>query len=906
MMSEEKNIFSWGKVSKELENVLDEVYVDGVKDYGQKTAARILVNKIMSHGAILADEVGLGKTRIALLLMEAVARAGGRVAAIVPQGLIFQWENELREIFKNSHSALLDNYIELRHFDDLFKESDKEKIKYPICQNDGKGKIRWALMSQNFGFLIRKTDNPKRYPLFNELKKVKFKGNVEKSQINSAARFLKKSNEISGAEIFKDVSRHTQFWKKVYKESNNNFANLCIKKLVGEMDFLVIDEAHKMRGDSSRLDVLVRDIIQMSCSVGGRLCLTATPIELRSQDWFKLIERCSQQKDPDADLKSAIDDFSNSLENARIYPENRSVIEDLCEKSKIFSEKMSEYVVRRRRCGLDEHRELLEGCDEKGAHPYRELGSVDIDLGLDNPDWLRAILCLEARSCAARGLKLSGKDTRKEKMLRYKYGAGMIDFDDDDDNIEVEGHKGKRLAFWKKQAKKQFDGNEESYSLENYPRILQTADYVERFLVNHPKEKILIFGVFTKPMRALSRELNDRYLIRMILENKIFRTDLSKKEGASREVDRLWKKYESLKKQKGEWFSDIERYGYDIDERVFKERAVEISKEYKRKYVNFRRTTSLKSLEDFIEERTSLIENELKRIQSKEKEDELAALKIFEMALKKKDCREVDTADGEGGVWQESIRRDYLSREVVGKKYDDVKKDEKEARLDAVVEIVLRYYRDMQSPSTTNDLEERYGSSKKITDDEIRISEKQMTKILKDENTTYGSSDDFCRFMNGDTDWFTRRKIQRQFNDEFLNPRVLIAQSLVGREGLNLHEQCRMVILFHSEWNPGVVEQEIGRVDRLNSLWIRKVNEWHNSDGFIDGEKCPYPKIMVRFVVFKGTYDEHQYNVLKKRRDNLDAQLFGALLPEEVMKKVPKDMYDKIRESAPDFFPKDS
>jgi hypothetical protein len=55
---------------------------------------------------------------------------------------------------------------------------------------------------------------------------------------------------------------------------------------------------------------------------------------------------------------------------------------------------------------------------------------------------------------------------------------------------------------------------------------------------------------------------------------------------------------------------------------------------------------------------------------------------------------------------------------------------------------------------------------------------------------------------------------------------VLVAQSQVGREGLNLHESCRIVIQFHAEWNPAVLEQQIGRVDRKGSRWEQLAQAW--------------------------------------------------------------------------------
>jgi SNF2 family DNA or RNA helicase len=55
---------------------------------------------------------------------------------------------------------------------------------------------------------------------------------------------------------------------------------------------------------------------------------------------------------------------------------------------------------------------------------------------------------------------------------------------------------------------------------------------------------------------------------------------------------------------------------------------------------------------------------------------------------------------------------------------------------------------------------------------------------------------------------------------------VLVAQSQVGREGLNLHEEYRTVVLLYAEWNPGILEQQIGRVDRKNRRWFKDLHDW--------------------------------------------------------------------------------
>ena len=130
---------------------------------------------------------------------------------------------------------------------------------------------------------------------------------------------------------------------------------------------------------------------------------------------------------------------------------------------------------------------------------------------------------------------------------------------------------------------------------------------------------------------------------------------------------------------------------------------------------------------------------------------------------------------------------------------------------------------------------------------------------------------------------------------------VLLAQSRDGREGLNLHEAGRTEILLHAEWNPGIVEQQIGRVDRKNSLWLREWRKWRDH-----GDGLP-PRIRVHPVVVSGTYDDHNWQVLKARWLELRAQLHG-----DVLRPVPgrsevivdkRTCADRVRRAVPDFSP---
>ena len=95
-------------------------------------------------------------------------------------------------------------------------------------------------------------------------------------------------------------------------------------------------------------------------------------------------------------------------------------------------------------------------------------------------------------------------------------------------------------------------------------------------------------------------------------------------------------------------------------------------------------------------------------------------------------------------------------------------------------------------------------------------------RLLADHFESYSGRDgSFTRLLYGGTAAQTRRLPQAAFNREGSWRMVLVAQSMVGREGLNLHEECRTVVLLHAECNPGVVEQQIGNVDRMNSRWLK-------------------------------------------------------------------------------------
>lgn len=102
------------------------------------------------------------------------------------------------------------------------------------------------------------------------------------------------------------------------------------------------------------------------------------------------------------------------------------------------------------------------------------------------------------------------------------------------------------------------------------------------------------------------------------------------------------------------------------------------------------------------------------------------------------------------------------------------------------------------------------------------------------------------RLVNGATRGETRQRLMLTFNSPFF-PEVLIASSVMA-EGVDLHRFCRYVIHHDLDWNPSMLEQRTGRVDRIGA----KV------------ETCGQPiRIYLPFIA--ETQDEKMFRVVMDR-----------------------------------------
>lgn len=112
------------------------------------------------------------------------------------------------------------------------------------------------------------------------------------------------------------------------------------------------------------------------------------------------------------------------------------------------------------------------------------------------------------------------------------------------------------------------------------------------------------------------------------------------------------------------------------------------------------------------------------------------------------------------------------------------------------------------------------------------------------------------RLANGPVKRETRRRLMLTFNSPFF-PEVLIASSVMA-EGVDLQQDCRQVIHHDLDWNPSTLEQRTGRVDRIGSK----------------AEALHLP-VVIYEPYLAGTHDEKMYRVVKDRE-----RWFGVVMGE--------------------------
>ena len=129
------------------------------------------------------------------------------------------------------------------------------------------------------------------------------------------------------------------------------------------------------------------------------------------------------------------------------------------------------------------------------------------------------------------------------------------------------------------------------------------------------------------------------------------------------------------------------------------------------------------------------------------------------------------------------------------------------------------------------------------------------------------------RLINGSVKNESRQHLMLSFNTPFY-PEILVASSVLA-EGVDLHLNCRHLIHYDLSWNPSDLEQRTGRVDRIGAK----------------AEKVQQP-IYVYYPYLAGTQDEKMYRVVMDRDRWFNVVMGGAF-------KVDYETTEKISERIP-------
>lgn len=854
----------WSRVAECLEAQADEADAAeragvgiALLDEGQRASVRVIAERLREgcRAQLVADEVGMGKTRIAVALIVAVRRSGGRAAIVVPGGLGAQWQAELRRFDRDDKTLLplrsyesfvmgyarpgegmladgrqarRDAQLRDRRQQRELPEGDWRdettvmishafaRMRFPMSA-DGEPSWRRALMPAIVGMIDEN---------------LRGRDEAERPATYRVARAAYETRHVEPLEI-----ESVRDWRDPTSDEYRRAVLPVIGRALGRFDLVVVDEAHKARGEDSSLSRILGPVIWESADP-FRLGLTATPVELDADQWRNTLARLFG-RDDDAEaaakavatLAEPISAYAEAARKLRAEPLGEAVVAAFEAAAARFTQALAPYVIRR-----DKRSDQELHAFEQQHGSYRRVAPVSVLPEDMERDWLRAF-------CAAEALSLLPQSDRSVKRLRLtvEKGHGL-------DKLIVENAAepaGAERDFWSRNVRPGAGA-----TLFEHPAILAAVRTIEDAVAKG--RKVLVFGTLVAPLRALTRLLDARALLRHLADGRhwpargVGKDAVDAVRAALRAPDRPSGAPESL----------------DAVDALLAERY------------------------------------EAER-QARERNRERIHAEILE--LRGQDPIAASIAE----IWEKPDTRETPDTSRIGLLLEAL-----ESRLARGADARGR------TPWTTERLlaetraliaELSAGAGDRFAEDdkpEPANGGVQTRDLLASHLDEYsGREGSFARLLYGATAPQTRRLLQAAFNREGSWPMVLVAQSTVGREGLNLHDECRTVVLLHAEWNPGVVEQQIGRVDRKNSRFLKdfRGNAWRET-----GEP---PRIDVHCIRVEGGYDSLHWSILLDRWKDLRAQLHGDVVAPEDRERARTDpelarLVERLDAAAPDFHPR--
>ena len=872
-----KHPFNWGPVWERMRQLaaIDTLWLAGQEHSLTWMAARLQ----HQNGVLVADEVGLGKTRLAVALAVCVVASGGRAAIMVPPGLSYQWcEEELPAFLRQMRElglAWAPTGLRpkiLRTYPDLFSEESTDDP-YPFSS---KNKI--VFLSHRFGLPQRlgavKKDDLWALPflLKNEISMGQRRGygtgrlDVSDEQ-DMAIAWLAKNLPAPLRKRLRDTELGRASTAALTGDENSTLFRNLIGELVGDFELLVIDEAHKNRAGTeyhstekaantalqSRLSACVGDILLRPGSATAdarRVALTATPMEMDATQWTSILNRIGIERATIGRLKTTVEAFANAVNDVRTG--SAQELKQLSDTANAFQSDLQPYVTRRLWRDHPLVREFaLHDVHDNKAHPHRRMHNHVVPLTSLLADERELLAYMEGLAVASKGLATEHR--LKSAGSRHSQGLPLISEQASmaaqpagpaEDIPAAVLAKRQRQAYWLGKVQALADGHgevavEPKWSLQWHPKVRRAIGLIEE--LTQAGKKVLVFGEFIAPMLALDRALNIRHYLRHVRED----IPIPLPTGIHLDDPDIlrWLRSEDLgfaKEQIAAFEEDAKRLGarYTLDRASL-------------------RNACRDSVDEYFGE-TGQYNSPLS--------PELGASLVTWLV------QQLCTSDALG-AYSGSGRR------------NDVR---------AAVEMLLLDLKDAD-PGGQNAADDAAAQKPFDWRNAVQAVEQELEK---DSSGNYQfRMSPFSQVLYGDVKASTRRVRQSTFNNPQLNPQVLIAQSAIASEGLNLHRACRTVLLFHLDWNPGRIEQQIGRVDRQDSVWMREFAAWAGN-----GEP---PTVDIHTIALAGTYDAARSRVVQQRAKVLRSQLFGEVLPLEQLSHLSEQAQEAIGKINIDFRPPD-
>jgi superfamily II DNA or RNA helicase len=846
---------------------------------GQRASLNAIAARIGRHGVVIADEVGMGKTRIAAFVANAVVASGGRCAAVIPPGLGFQWQAEFRECGTNVVPVIRS----LQSFYEAWNEEVDAApwFRQPVVLvshrfsdwrlGPNPQAWRWWLVPELYAAARQMKTG--RYPRLHRETAGENSGRAMVRRVAATAKSIVQGLPSAArhpgqrllSTLLETVPWPTPLDPELYGRGQKlrSWLERGVGLGLGVFDLIIVDEAHKSRGDDSGLARVLSNVV-LSAADCRRIALTATPIELDVKQWSSTLGRIGLGAGDMEGIMASTKVYAEAIRLLRLgWRMSPEVRDAYVTAARDFEAALSPYLIRRDK-REDQDVVAFQRASGLHFHDYRRQQEISVELSDLSTAWRQAVCAAEALSV----IKAPTIDT-KTKRLRLTIGNGhgiasVIDESFKDERAdqkqqaldeetavlrsETTAAANERSVWWAGKLRGALAGDREV--LFDHPGILAAIRSIEVEIERG--EKVLVFGRFTRPLRTFVSLLNARQMFMRIAEGHPWPQRKVHGERDGRFGDSEWPAVLAAHRQLA---SSVD---LDALDELLSER--------------YRRDAEVRAkLRDTLVGR---IRAGLSGIKDAARYFSILGV-IEQQALPAADDPEDDD------------RHLTLLARAVTANLDSA--EPSDADMAAAFIALVNAASDIDNPE-----------NEPADEDAAAVAWRDLEEHLRDGYSSRQGG--FARLMYGDTKPQARRMMQLAFNRKNSFPRVLVAQSLVGREGLNLHEACRIVVLLHPEWNPGVVEQQIGRVDRVNSRWAKELNS-----AIRDGKSgADLPRIEVRPVIFKGTYDEHNWSVLLGRWDDLRAQLHGEAIPARLRMAEDDEgrrLLDELAAARPEFSP---